>query len=75
MISIQTNVTSLVAQQNLNTNTTAESNTIEQLTSGYRINSSGDDAATNTRPTLASSRRAYRTPTTASAHCKSLTAA
>jgi flagellin len=45
MISIQTNVTSLVAQQNLNTNTTAESNTIEQLTSGYRINSSGDDAA------------------------------
>jgi flagellin len=45
MISIQTNVTSLIAQQNLNTNTTAESNTIDQLTSGYRINSSGDDAA------------------------------
>ncbi len=45
MISIQTNVTSLVAQQNLNTNTTAEGKTIEQLTSGYRINSSGDDAA------------------------------
>jgi flagellin len=44
-ISIQTNVTSLIAQQNLNVNTTAESNTIEQLTSGYRINSSGDDAA------------------------------
>jgi flagellin len=45
MLSIQTNVTSLIAQQNLNTNTAAESNTIEQLTSGYRINSSGDDAA------------------------------
>jgi len=45
MISIQTNVTSLLAQQNLNINTSAEGNTIQQLTSGYRINSSGDDAA------------------------------
>ncbi len=45
MISIQTNVTSLIAQQDLNVNTNAESNTIEQLSSGYRINSSGDDAA------------------------------
>ena len=44
-ISIQTNVTSLIAQQNLNTNTASESTTIDQLTSGYRINSSGDDAA------------------------------
>ena len=44
-ISIQTNVTSLIAQQNLNVNTASESNTITQLTSGYRINSSGDDAA------------------------------
>lgn len=45
MISIQTNTTSLIAQQNLNVNTQNESNTITQLTSGYRINSSGDDAA------------------------------
>lgn len=45
MISIQTNVTSLIAQQDLNVNTNAESNTIQQLSSGYRINSSGDDAA------------------------------
>jgi flagellin len=45
MISLQTNVTSLMAQQNLNTDNTFQSNTIEQLTSGYRINSSGDDAA------------------------------
>jgi flagellin len=45
MISIQTNVTSLFAEQNLNINTAFENNTIEQLTSGYRINSSGDDAA------------------------------
>ncbi len=45
MISIQTNVTSLLAQQDLNVNTAAESNTIQQLSSGYRINSSGDDAA------------------------------
>lgn len=44
-ISIQTNVTSLIAQENLRTNTHFQNNTIEQLTSGYRINSSGDDAA------------------------------
>jgi len=45
MISLQTNVTSLFAQEQLNLNDNFESNTIEQLTSGYRINSSGDDAA------------------------------
>ena len=45
MISLQTNTTSLFAQQALNQNSNFESNTIEQLTSGYRINSSGDDAA------------------------------
>lgn len=44
-ISLQTNVTSLFAQQALAQNMNFESNTIEQLTSGYRINSSGDDAA------------------------------
>ena len=45
MISIQTNVNSLVAQQNLSVNTKFQSQTIGQLTSGYRINQSGDDAA------------------------------
>jgi flagellin len=45
MISLVTNVTSLFAQQQLNINDNAESNTIEQLSSGYRINNSGDDAA------------------------------
>jgi len=45
MISLQTNVTSLFAQEQLNLNSNFESNTIQQLTSGYRINSSGDDAA------------------------------
>jgi flagellin len=45
MISLQTNITSLIAQENLSTNQAFESNTIQQLTSGYRINSSGDDAA------------------------------
>ncbi len=45
MISIQTNVNSLMAQQNLNVNNAFQAQTIEQLTSGYRINSSGDDAA------------------------------
>ena len=44
-LSIQTNVTSLIAQQNLAVNSAFQNNTIEQLTSGYRINSSGDDAA------------------------------
>jgi flagellin len=44
-LSLQTNVTSLFAQQQLETNDNAESNTIEQLTSCYRINNAGDDAA------------------------------
>ncbi|MGA3024983.1 MAG: flagellin, partial [Bryobacteraceae bacterium] len=45
MISIQTNVTSLQAQQDLNVNDAFQNNTIQQLSSGYRINSSADDAA------------------------------
>jgi flagellin len=45
MLSLQTNVTSLFALNQLNLNDNTESNTIEQLTSGYRINNSGDDAA------------------------------
>jgi len=45
MISLQTNVTSLFAQQQLNQNSNFESNTIQQLTSGYRINNAGDDAS------------------------------
>jgi flagellin len=45
MISLVTNIDSLVAQQNLNVNSQFQSNTIQQLTSGYRINSSADDAA------------------------------
>jgi len=45
MISIQTNVNSLVAQQDLDVNNTFQSQAIEQLSSGYRINSSSDDAA------------------------------
>src|SRR5580704_2882317 len=44
-LSFQTNVTSLVAENNLNVNSTSQANAITQLTSGYRINSSGDDAA------------------------------
>jgi flagellin len=45
MISLQTNVDSLVAQDNLNVNSSFQSKTIQHLTSGYRINSSADDAA------------------------------
>src|SRR5580658_9342294 len=44
-LSLQTNITSLDAQQNLQVNTNSLDNAITQLTSGYRINSSGDDAA------------------------------
>lgn len=43
--SIQTNYASMVAQNNLSTNNNFMTNTIEQLTSGYRINNAGDDAA------------------------------
>jgi flagellin len=43
--SIQTNVNSLVAQENLRVNSNFQSQTIQRLTSGYRINSSADDAA------------------------------
>lgn len=43
--SFQTNVTSLVAQENLRVNADFQSQTITRLTSGFRINSSGDDAA------------------------------
>ena len=44
-LSFQTNITSLEAQQNLQVNTNQLDNAIQQLTSGYRINNSGDDAA------------------------------
>src|SRR5581483_998306 len=45
MISLQTNVDSLDALSNLNTDNMAQGKTIQQLSSGFRINSSGDDAA------------------------------
>ena len=45
MISFQTNVTAMIAANNLSTNQQAESRAITRLTSGFRINSSGDDAA------------------------------
>jgi flagellin len=44
-ISIQTNYASLVAQNNLSTTSQFQTKTIAALTSGYRINQSGDDAA------------------------------
>src|ERR1700692_4519654 len=43
--SIQTNVNSMLAQENLRVNSDFQTRTIQRLTSGYRINSSGDDAA------------------------------
>jgi flagellin len=44
-LSFQTNVTALTAENNLQVNSNFQSQTINQLTSGFRINSSGDDAA------------------------------
>jgi flagellin len=43
--SFQTNVTSLTAEENLRVNSNFQSQTITRLTSGFRINNSGDDAA------------------------------
>jgi flagellin len=45
MISLQTNVDALDALNNLGVDNAAQGKTIQQLSSGYRINSSGDDAA------------------------------
>src|SRR4051812_20217699 len=45
MISIRTNADSMAAQNSLKLNSNFQSKTIQQLTTGYRINSSGDDAA------------------------------
>lgn len=45
MLSIQTNVSSMNAQENLRLTNDFQGRTISRLTSGYRINQSGDDAA------------------------------
>src|SRR4051794_6449890 len=45
MLSIQTNVNSMNAQENLRVTSDFQARTIARLTSGYRINQSGDDAA------------------------------
>jgi flagellin len=44
-ISFQTNVASMIAATNLSNNNNFQTQTVTRLTSGYRINSSGDDAA------------------------------
>jgi flagellin len=44
-LSFQTNVTALTAETNLQVNSNFQSQTITRLTSGFRINTSGDDAA------------------------------
>src|SRR5437868_9443114 len=44
-LSLLTNVASLVGQDNFRANTDFQARTIQRLTSGLRINSSGDDAA------------------------------
>ena len=44
-ISIQTNIASMMAQENLRVNNDFQTTTVERLSSGFRINMSGDDAA------------------------------
>lgn len=44
-LTVQTNIASLIAQNNLSLNSQFMTQTITRLTSGYRINSSADDAA------------------------------
>src|SRR5579872_5848671 len=44
-ISLQTNYASMVAGENMATNSMFQTKTIEALTSGFRINNSGDDPA------------------------------
>jgi len=44
-LTVQTNIASMIAQQNLSVNSDFMTQTITRLTSGYRINSSADDAA------------------------------
>jgi flagellin len=44
-LSIQTNVASLTAQNNIRVNSIFQTSTIQRLSSGFRINSSADDAA------------------------------
>jgi flagellin len=44
-LTVQTNIASLIAQNNLSLNSNFMTQTITRLTSGYRINSSADDAA------------------------------
>src|ERR1039458_2387641 len=44
-ISLLTNVNALVAQRNLEVNSNFQSQTIQRLSSGYRISSAGDDPA------------------------------
>jgi len=44
-LTVQTNIASLIAQNNLNINNNFMTQTITQLSSGYKINSSADDAA------------------------------
>jgi flagellin len=45
MLSLQTNLASMLAQNNLRINSDFQTKTIERVTSGFRINNSGDDAA------------------------------
>ena len=44
-LTINTNMGSLIVQNNLNNATEALNQSIERMTTGYKINAAGDDAA------------------------------
>ena len=44
-LTINTNISSIVAQRNLNNATTSLNKAIERMTTGYKINHAGDNAA------------------------------
>jgi len=69
MTVINTNVQSLIAKNALTVNNRALSKAMNQLSTGYRINNAGDDAAglavsQNIPPKFAASTRPCVTPTT-----------
>ena len=78
--SVNTNMTSLQAQEYLRLTSDFQGKTINRVTSGLRIISSGDDAAGLSianafRSDQAVLRQVFETPTTGCRHCKRLTAA
>ena len=75
MLSVLNNISSIYAQNNLNSTQANLSSVLQQLSSGSRINSGADDAAvsrwlTVSRQTLPNWRSLHRTRTRVSVFCR-----